>query len=29
MDVLMDGLTAELRVDRDQSIAVWYFNILT
>jgi hypothetical protein len=28
MDVLMDGLTAELRVGRDQSIAVWYFNMI-
>jgi hypothetical protein len=28
MDVLMDGLAAELRVGRDQSIAVWYFNMI-
>ncbi|CAM0882428.1 unnamed protein product [Alopecurus aequalis] len=28
MDVLMDGLSAELRVGRDQSIAVWYFNVI-
>ena len=24
----MDGLTAELRVGRDQSITVWYFNVI-
>ena len=28
MDVLMDGLSAELRVGRDQSITVWYFNVI-
>ena len=28
MDVLMDGLTTELRVGRDQSITVWYFNVI-
>ncbi|XP_051190549.1 uncharacterized protein [Lolium perenne] len=28
MDVLMDGLSSELRVGRDQSITVWYFNMI-
>ena len=28
MDVLMDGLTAALRVGWDQSITVWYFNVI-
>ena len=28
MDVLMDGLSSELRVGRDQSINVWYFNMI-
>jgi hypothetical protein len=28
MDVLMDGLSSELRVGRDQCITVWYFNII-
>jgi hypothetical protein len=29
MDVLIDGLSAELRVGRDQNINVWYFNVIT
>jgi hypothetical protein len=29
MDVLIDGLSAELRVGRDQNITVWYFNMIT
>jgi hypothetical protein len=28
MEVLMDGLSADLRVGRDQSITVWYFNMI-
>jgi hypothetical protein len=28
MDVLMDGLSSELRVGRDQCITVWYFNMI-
>ncbi|KAM0931361.1 hypothetical protein ACQ4PT_000399 [Festuca glaucescens] len=28
MDVLMDGLSSELIVGRDQSITVWYFNMI-
>ena len=28
MDVLVDGLSVELRVGRDQSITVWYFNVI-
>jgi hypothetical protein len=28
MDVLMDGLSSELRVGMDQSITVWYFNMI-
>ncbi|XP_047064819.1 uncharacterized protein LOC124672671 [Lolium rigidum] len=28
MDVLIDGLSSELRVGRDQSITVWYFNMI-
>jgi hypothetical protein len=29
MDVLIDGLSAELRVGKDQNITVWYFNMIT
>ena len=28
MDVLIDGLSSELRVGRNQSITVWYFNMI-